>query len=161
MSEDVSASLCFSVCAMHNRLTIFVFELVFKHESTIIPALISVHACAWICFVLRSINKPARFNSFVPIVGRALPSHYSGSTTSLRLRASLSRNLSFLSLPLLVIFLFHSLRQLPSPSGTQSILITFFFLRSFTLLSVFFVLLVSLILLCASIVFSLLKSTPS
>lgn len=89
-------------------------------------------------FVLRSINKPARFNSFVPSVGRALPSHYSGSTTSLRLHASVSHNLSLFSPLSLVIFLFHSLRQLPSPSGTQYTLITFCFFTLSPLLSCLF-----------------------
>lgn len=60
-----------------------------------------------------------------PSAGRALPSHYIGSRTNHRLCVSVSPNLSLFSLLSLVIFLFHSLRQLPSPTGPQSTLITF------------------------------------
>lgn len=60
-------------------------------------------------------------------VGRALPSHYTGSRTNHRLCVSVSPNLSPFSLLSLVIFLFHSLRQLPSSTGPQSTLITFSF----------------------------------
>ena len=61
----------------------------------------------------------------LPSAGRALPSHYTGSRTNHRLCVSVSPNLSLFSLLSLVIFLFHSLRQLPSPPGPQSTLITF------------------------------------
>lgn len=60
-----------------------------------------------------------------PSAGQALPSHYSGSRTNHSLRLSVSTNLTLFSLLSLVIFFFHSLRQLPSPSCSQSALITF------------------------------------
>ena len=60
-----------------------------------------------------------------PSVGPALPSHYTGSRANHRLCVSVSPNLSLFSFLSLVIFLFHSLRQLPSPTGPQSTLITF------------------------------------
>lgn len=60
-----------------------------------------------------------------PSAGQALPSHYSGSRTNHSLRLSVSTNLTLFSLLSLVIFFFHSLRQLPSPSCPQSALITF------------------------------------
>lgn len=75
-------------------------------------------------FVFRSIYKPAWFNA-VPGAGQALPSHYTGSRTNQRLRVSVSPNLSLFPLLSLVIFLFHSLRQFPSPTCPQSTLITF------------------------------------
>lgn len=92
----------------------------------------SSHSCVFVhvcmrMFVFRSIYKPASSVAFVPSVGRELPSHYSGSTTSLRLCVSVSPNLPLFSLLSLVISLFHSLRQLPPPSGSQSILISFSF----------------------------------
>lgn len=76
-----------------------------------------------------------------PSAGQALPSHYTGSRTNHRLCVSVSPNLSLFSLLSLVIFLFHSLRQLPSPTGPQSTLITFssrIYSISLTLLSILF-----------------------
>ena len=58
-------------------------------------------------------------------VGQVLPSHYSSSTSSHKVCVSVSPNLFLFSLLSLVIFLSQSLRQLPSPSGPQSTLITF------------------------------------
>lgn len=66
------------------------------------------------------INQPG--SMLFPSAGQALPSHYSGSRTNHSLRLS---NLTLFSLLSLVIFFFHSLRQLPSPSCPQSALITF------------------------------------
>lgn len=103
-----------------------VFVLLLEHESTVVLTLLSVHVRMRV-FVFRSIYKPASSVAFVPSVGRELPSHYSGSTTSRRLCVSVSPNLPLFSLHSLVISLFHSLRQLPSPSGSQSIPISFSF----------------------------------
>lgn len=69
------------------------------------------------------INQPG--SMLFPSAGQALPSHYSGSRTNHSLRLSVSTNLTLFSLLSLVIFFFHSLRQLPSPSCPQSALITF------------------------------------
>lgn len=107
------------------------------------------------CVLFISIYKPARFLMLFPSVGRALPSHYAGSRTNHRLCVSVSPNLSLFSLLSLVIFLFHSLRQLPSPLGPQSTLITFssrMYSISLALLSIFllfFLALLSVTLLCA------------
>lgn len=78
-------------------------------------------ACVCLCLDLY-INQVLML---LPSAGRALPSHYTGSRTNHRLCVSVSPNLSLFSLLSLVIFLFHSLRQLPSPPGPQSTLITF------------------------------------
>lgn len=99
--------------------------LVFEHSSTCVLVLISVYTC--LCTsVFRSIYKQKGLMLFLS-VGRALPSHYTGSRTNHRLCVSVSPNLSPFSLLSLVIFLFHSLRQLPSSTGPQSTLITFSF----------------------------------
>lgn len=57
---------------------------------------------------------------------QALPSHYNGSRTNHQDCVSVSANLSLFSLLSLMVFLFHSLRQLPSPTCPQSVVITFF-----------------------------------
>ena len=83
-----------------------------------------------------------------PSVGQALPSHYTGSRTNHRLCVSVSPNLSLFSFLSLVIFLFHSLRQLPSPTGPQSTLITFsscMYSISLALLSISWVFFLSLL----------------
>lgn len=99
--------------------------LVFEHSSTCVLVLISVYTC--LCTsVFRSIYKQKGLMLFLS-VGQALPSHYTGSRTNHRLCVSVSPNLSPFSLLSLVIFLFHSLRQLPSSTGPQSTLITFSF----------------------------------
>lgn len=112
--------------AYNHLLYLFVFvsafALMFGHTSTCI--LISAHACVWVCLCWDLyINQQGLI--LFPSVGRALPSHYTGSRTNHRLCVSVSPNLSLFSLLSLVIFLFHSLRQLPSPTGPQSTLITF------------------------------------
>lgn len=89
------------------------FHSLFEHESTTILILISALAMCVRMFVFRSIYKPSSSVAFVPSVGRELPSHYCGSTTSRRLCVSVSPNLPLFSLLSLVIFLFHSLRQPP------------------------------------------------
>lgn len=60
-----------------------------------------------------------------PSAGQALPCHYSGLRTNQSLCVSVSVNLSLFSPLSLVIFPFHSPRQLPSPTCPQSPLITF------------------------------------
>lgn len=57
-------------------------------------------------------------------LGPALPSYYNGSIDNHTLSVPVSTNLSLFSLPSLVIFLFHSLRQLPSPTCPQAAVIT-------------------------------------
>lgn len=69
------------------------------------------------------INQPGL--TLLPSAGHALPSHYIGSGANHSLCVSVSANLSFLFPPPLAIFLFHSLRQLPSPTCPQSALIIF------------------------------------
>lgn len=102
-----------------------VLVFVFEQVSTCVLALISVYAS--LCTsVFRSVYKQKGLMLFLS-VGQALPSHYTGSRTNHRRRVSVSPNLSLFSLLSLLIFLFHSLRQLPSPTGPQSTLITFSF----------------------------------
>lgn len=60
-----------------------------------------------------------------PSAGQALPCHYSGRRTNQSVCVSVSVNLSLFSPLSLVIFPFHSPRQLPSPTCPQSPLITF------------------------------------
>lgn len=106
----ICLSLCLHSClCLDVRLHVFVYVFMHVHE----------------CVLFISIYKPVRFLMLFPSVGRALPSHYAGSRTNHRLCVSVSPNLSLFFLLSLVIFLFHSLRQLPSPSGPQSTLITF------------------------------------
>lgn len=100
---------------------------------------ICFHTCTRVCYCLDLyINQQGLmlFHS----AGRALPSHYAGSRTNHRLCVSVSHNLCLFSLLSLVIFLFHSLRQLPSSSNPQSTLITFsshLYSISLSLLSIF------------------------
>lgn len=64
--------------------------------------------------------------ALLPSAGHALPSHYIGSGANHSLCVCLSQLISlFLFPPPLAIFLFHSLRQLPSPTCPQSALIIF------------------------------------
>lgn len=88
------------------------------------------HICPCMCTCVRAclcldlyINQQCLM--LFPSIGWALPSHYTGSTTNHRLCVSVSHNLPLFSLLSLVIFLLHSVRQLPSPTDPQSTLITF------------------------------------
>lgn len=110
---------CLCVCTVENHL-LYLSDFVFGHTYT--HVFMHVHACVWVCLDLY-INQQGLM--LFPSAGWALPSHYTGSRTNHRLRVSVSPNLSLFSLLSLVIFLFHSLRQLPSPTCPQSTLITF------------------------------------
>lgn len=119
-------SLFSLVCVYNNSLYLFVFVsaviLVFGHASSYLLMRVRVCVCACLCLDLY-INQQCLM--LFPSTGWALPSHYTGSTTNHRLCESVSHNLPLFSLLSLVIFLLHSVRQLPSPTDPQSTLITF------------------------------------
>lgn len=120
--------LCYCVCVCTSDL-LYLFFLRVCFESVFWQATTCIHTCWCMCmsvFVFQIFSENQKDLMLFPSSGRALPSHYTGSRTNHRLRVSVSPNLSLFSLLSLVIFLFHSLRQLPSPTCPQSTLITFF-----------------------------------
>lgn len=82
--------------------------------------------CMFTCIFFLDLYINQQSLTLLPSAGHALPSHYIGSEANHSLCVSVSANLSlFFFPPPLAVFLFHSLRQLPSPTCPQSALIIF------------------------------------
>lgn len=134
-NENTLVCLCISTNVYRCSpwfVCIIIYCIVFVFVSAFILVLGHAHACL-------DLRRNQQSLMLFPSIGWALPSHYTGSTTNQRLGVSVSHNLPLFSLLSLVIFLLHSVRQLPSPSDPQSTLITFssrVYSISFALLSI-------------------------